>query len=115
MMKTFKKIVLMGFITGVLCALLYWFLTYLPNGEPDVRLVDETVTDMDASSGEFTEEIREGRRQVIERTVIIREKVQAEIGVLDADGLALAALSEIEFWRGSSGDNTPARPSGMDE
>ncbi|MDR1510669.1 MAG: hypothetical protein LBS53_13650 [Synergistaceae bacterium] len=112
-MKTVKKVVFAALIAGAVCGLLYIFLTYVPPGV-DVRQVDGTVTSADARTDEFAAEIQEHRQQVIERTVMIREKVQAEIGVLDADGLALAALSEIELWRGGSGDNTPARASGLD-
>ena len=115
MAKSFKKAVFAGLILGVLCGLIYWFLTYVP---PDIRHeteeTDDIVTSLDIRTNEFTSEIQEHRQQVIERTVMIRETIQAEIGALDADGLALAALAEIELWRGSSGDHPPPRPSGVD-
>jgi hypothetical protein len=116
MTKTVKKVAFTALLAGVVCAALYWFLTYTPPGDgPDVTQADGTIASADMRTDEFAAEIREHQRQVIERTVVIREKVRAEIGSLDPDGLALAALSEIELWRGSSGDNTPSRPSGMDE
>ena len=115
MTKTFRKVAFAGLVVGVLCGLIYWFLTYVP---PEVRQeteeTDEIIASADMRTDEFVEEIQEHRQQVIERTVVIREKVQAEISALDADGLASAALAEIELWCGSSGDSTPARSSGVD-
>ena len=115
MTKTFKKVAFAGLIAGVLCGLIYWFLTYVPPGDsPDVRQVDGTITSADTGTGEFIGYTQEHKQQIIERTVVIREKVQADISALDADGLASAALAEIELWRGGAGDNTPARSSGVD-
>jgi hypothetical protein len=116
MLKTVKKAAFAALLTGVICAIIYWFLTYVPPDDGlDIRQVDGIIASADMRTDEFAAEIREHRQQVIERTVVIREKVQAEIGSLDPDGLALAALSEIDLWRGSSGDNTPPRPSGVDD
>ena len=115
MTKTFRKVAFAGLVVGVLCGLIYWFLTYVP---PEVRHeteeTDEIIASADMRTDEFAEEIQEHRQQVIERTVVIREKVQAEISALDADGLASAALAEIELFRGSAGSKSDTRPSGMD-
>jgi uncharacterized membrane protein len=116
MAKTVKKVAFWAFIAGALCGLAYWFLTYVPPEVADrMERTDETITEAETRTDEFAAKVREHREQVIERTVVIREKVQAEVGALDADGLALAALSEIGLWRGSSGDSPPTRSSGVDD
>jgi hypothetical protein len=114
MIKTVKKVALAGFVAGVALAAIYYFITYAPpGGGPDVERADGTIASADMRTEEFVTGIQEHQQQVIERTVVIREKVRAEIGALDPDGLASAALAEIELWRGGSGDNTAARSSGV--
>ena len=111
----FRKIAFAGIIVGALCGLLYWFLTYVPpEARREMTETDRIIASTDVMTDKFAVDIQDHRQQVIERTVMIREKIQADIDALDADGLARVALAEIELWRGSSGDHPPPRSSGMD-
>jgi hypothetical protein len=116
MWKKIKTVLVAALVAGIILVFAYMFITgKMPSeAKREIAHTNEIITDAETRTDGFTEEIQEHRRQVTERTVIIREKVQADIGALDADGLARAAIYEIELWRGGSGDNPSARPPGMD-
>ena len=115
MMKTVKQVAFTALKLGVVFGIVYWSLALiLPESRRDVAKTGEIITGADKESEQFEWETREHKTQTETKVVVIREQVRSEVLALDADGLAVAALAEIELWRGSSGDNTPARSSGMD-
>lgn len=116
-MRALKKAVAFGLITGLVVAGLYFFLFYERSSgvKNEVTKTDEQVASMDKTTDRYLEETSAHERQVVERTVIIREAVAEEVHALTLDGLANLAIDEITIWRGSAGDSPETRPPAMDD
>jgi predicted Holliday junction resolvase-like endonuclease len=115
-MRTWLKLVIIFIaVVSVLASLMcYMIRKPAPLIRSEMEETDAAVERLDTRAAEFNAEVKEHKTQT-ERTVrVIRETVQRDIRQLDLDGLAVAALGEIELWRGSSGGSIDPRPSRLD-
>ena len=72
------------------------------------------VREIGAEVESYNERVQEHEKQTVNRVVIIRENVAAEIYALSADGLASAALDEIGIWCGYAGRSSDTGTAGVD-
>jgi hypothetical protein len=100
---------------GAIGALMYYMA-----GKPSLWVraemieTDTVLENMDSRSGEFQVETQEHKVQTERTVTVIRETVRRDIRQLDLDGLAAAALGEIELWRGSARGGVDSRPPRLD-
>ena len=114
MTMTVKRAAAIAAIAGALLAALYCFMTYVPpEARRDAAETDKILSGMDATLDGHEKDVREHEKETKGKIVYIRESVRAEVAALDADGLARAALAEIELFRRSAGGEADTRPSGL--
>ena len=105
--KWIGVVLVAALVLGGLCYL-YFRADLSPN--ETARLVERIEDD----AKEFTRTTIEHRTVTEGKVVIIREQVVSNIRALDPDGLALAALAEIELFRRGAGGGTDSSAAGLD-
>jgi hypothetical protein len=74
--------------------------------------VNEEIASMDIATDNHIEYIQQHEQQVVERTVVIRERIMQEARSLPPDKLAAGVLYELElFRRRTSSDISPSSSS----
>ena len=110
-----RHVIMLAAAVGVLAALMYYMA-----GKPGSRVraemakTDALAESIDTGAIEFQAEVQEHKTRTEGTVRVIRETVRRDIRRLDPDGLASAALGEIELWRGSAGNSADSLPSGLD-
>ena len=112
--ETVRRIALVA-ILAVFAGGLWWYMTSVP------VVVNTEVSETDRQIGTIRDESKEFSRvkesittETKGKVVVIRENVLSEVRALDPDGLAAAALYEIELFRGSAGGDLDSGASGLD-
>jgi PBP1b-binding outer membrane lipoprotein LpoB len=112
MTKTFRAAALVAIIAVIAGALAYYFITPA-KVKKEIAETGAVVDKADVRTDQFDADVKEHKVQTETKVVVIRDVVAKEIGALDPDGLAAAALVEIELWRGGSGSEADPRPPGV--
>lgn len=107
-----KLAVILGIAALLLGVICYIWLQRPESVEPGE--VKKQIVHIEETAQEFTQATAEHRDETKRKVVVIREEVRQEISALDADGLALAALEEIELFRRSAGGGADPRAAGLD-
>jgi hypothetical protein len=103
-------IAILSFAVGV-CFYFSW--PPSPEAQKEVSETNAMIKSLDVAIEEQRTTIIEHKTETVRRVVRIRDEVEREMSNLDADGLALAAIYEINLFRsrgaGGSPDTRPAR------
>jgi hypothetical protein len=82
----------------------YGFVRVGLNNRAGTQTVNERVDSIYRSADQEIARIQEHAKQTTERVTVIRERVRAEVGELDMDGLAEAALEEVRIYHETYGN-----------
>jgi hypothetical protein len=113
MTKTLRAAALAAIIAVIAGALAYYFITPA-KVKKEIAETGAVVDKAAARTDLFDADVKEHKVQTETKVVVIRDAVAKEIGALDPDGLASAALAEIELFRGGAGGEADPRPPGVD-
>ena len=90
-----------SFLLVILICVIMAFFIITPTPKKEIIATDALVTEQEHLLQRFQQEIEEHKVNTVYRTTVIRDAVQYEVSNLDPDGLALAALQEIEIYQNS--------------
>ena len=110
--KTLAVIVIAAVAIGALWCYMTW--QPPPATMSEISESDRHVRVMEDTSKEFARVKETISTETKRKVVVVRENVVAEIRALDPDGLAVAALAEIELFRGHAGGRLDPGSAGLD-
>ncbi len=101
-------------VIAVLAGALWYYMTRPSEAvKSEVTETERQVTVMEETAREFARVMETISTETKRKVVVVREDVVSEMRALDPDGLASAALGEIELFRGHAGGGADPGAAGL--